>query len=142
MRLLDIGELATRSGTSAATLRYYEEIGLITSSGRHGLRRQFENEALLRLSLIALGKAAGFSLSDIRAMIGRDGAPELPREALRAQADALDRRVRELSALANTLRHAADCRAPRHLDCPTFRRLLRVALRRGRRAGRMRPPSH
>ncbi|WP_309665442.1 helix-turn-helix domain-containing protein [Tabrizicola sp.] len=133
MRFLDIGTLAARSGTSAATLRYYEEIGLITSTGRHGLRRQFGSEALVRLSLIGLGKAAGFSLTQISGMIGRDGIPDLPRDSLRAQADALDARVRDLTALARTLRHAADCSAPSHLECPTFRRLLRVVLRRGHR---------
>lgn len=136
MRFLDIGTLATRSGTSPATLRYYEEVGLISSTGRHGLRRQFGAEALVRLSLIALGKAAGFSLAEIGGMIGRDGTPDLPRDALRARADALDRQTRDLTALSNTLRHAADCPAPTHLECPTFRRLLCVALRRGRRAGR------
>lgn len=136
MRFLDIGTLATRSGTSPATLRYYEEVALISSTGRHGLRRQFGAEALVRLSLIALGKAAGFSLAEIGGMIGRDGTPDLPRDALRARADALDRQTRDLTALSNTLRHAADCPVPTHLECPTFRRLLRAALRRGRRTGR------
>ena len=37
MKLLDIGEVARRSGVSVSTLRYYEEIGLIESVGRHGL---------------------------------------------------------------------------------------------------------
>jgi DNA-binding transcriptional MerR regulator len=141
MRFLDIGALVARSGTSAATLRYYEEIGLITSTGRRGLRRQFGSEALVRLSLIALGKAAGFSLTEISGMIGRDGTPDLPRDALRTQADALDAKVRALSALSATLRHAADCPAPTHLECQTFRRLLRVAMRRGHRTRRTNPKS-
>ena len=41
MILLDIGVLAEKSGVPASTLRYYEEIGLIESLGRRGLRRQF-----------------------------------------------------------------------------------------------------
>jgi hypothetical protein len=42
MKPLDIGVLSKRSGVPPSTLRYYEEIGLIQSAGRHGLRRQFD----------------------------------------------------------------------------------------------------
>lgn len=136
MKLMDIGTLSARTGLPASALRYYEEIGLITSAARHGLRRQFGPDALQRLSLVALGKSAGFRLQDIAAMLGKDGTPDLPRDALRARADALDRQARNLTALSNALRHAADCPAPTHLECPTFRRLLRIAVRRGLRAAR------
>lgn len=125
--LLDIGTVAERSGVAPSTLRYYEEIGLISALARHGLRRQFGPEVLLQLSLIALGKSAGFALSEIAGMFGPDGAPDLPRDDLRARADALDRQIRNLRTLSRTLRHVADCPAPSHLDCPTFRRLVRLA---------------
>ena len=131
MKFIDIGVLSQRSGLPPSALRYYEEIGLIASEARHGLRRQFGPEALLRLSLIALGKSAGFSLIEIAAMLGKDGAPDLPRAELRARADALDSQIRNLAALRDTLRHVADCRAPSHLECPRFRQLLKVASRRG-----------
>lgn len=131
MKFIDIGVLSQRSGLSPSALRYYEEIGLIASDARHGLRRQFGPEALLRLSLIALGKSAGFSLVEIGAMLGKDGGPELPRTELRARADAVDTQIRNLVVLRDTLRHVADCRAPSHLECPRFRQLLKVASRRG-----------
>lgn len=136
MKRLDIGLLATKSGLPPSTLRYYEDIGLIASDGRIGLRRQFGADAVLRLALVALGKLAGFTLPEIRAMLGRDGVPDLPRAALRAHADDLDRQIRNLTALSKTLRHVAECRAPSHLECPSFRRLLRVAARRGMQATR------
>lgn len=129
MKLLDIGELSRRSGAPPSTLRYYEEIGLIRSTGRRGLRRQFDGEALERLSLIALGKLAGFSLSEIAAIFGADGAPALPRETLRRRADALERRIKRLTTLQDMLRHVAECPAQTHMDCPKFRRLLRFATR-------------
>ena len=49
MKLLDIGEVSARTGLPASALRYYEEIGLISSVSRHGLRRQFAPEAVLQL---------------------------------------------------------------------------------------------
>lgn len=139
MKLLDIGEVAARSGLPASTLRYYDEIGLITSAGRHGLRRQFAPEVMLQLALIALGKAAGFSLQDIAGMFRPDGQPDIPRDELHRRANALDRQIRELQTLRDTMRHVADCQAPSHLECPGFRRLLDVAarnLRRSRTEGR------
>lgn len=129
MRVLDIGEVAERSGVVPSTLRYYEEIGLIASLGRHGLRRQFEADVLLKLSLIAMGKAAGFSLEEIAGMFGRDGRPDIPRDQLRVRADELQRQMAELRTLRDVLRHVADCPAPSHLECPTFRKLMQAASR-------------
>src|SRR5438105_4761007 len=86
MKLLDIGEVSARTGLPASALRYYEEIGLISSVSRHGLRRQFAPEAVLQLRLITMGKSAGFSLDEIAGMFGRDGKPDLPRAALHQKA--------------------------------------------------------
>ncbi len=140
MKLLDIGEVAQKSGLPASTLRYYEETGLISSVARHGLRRQFKPGVLLRLKLIAMGRTAGFALGDIRGMFGSDGRPELPRAELHERADALDRRIRELTALRDTIRHVADCPAPSHMECPTFRRLVNVAGRAAGAAARRKRP--
>lgn len=127
MKILDIGEVAAATGIRPSALRYYEEIGLIESVARHGLRRQFAPDVLLQLELVAVGRTAGFSLDEIAGMFGRNGAPDLPRARLREKADDLDRRIRELTALRDTLRHVADCPAPSHMECPTFRRLIEVA---------------
>jgi len=132
MRSLDIGDVARHSGLPASTLRYYEEKGLIASTGRRGLRRQYDREVLQRLALIALGREAGFSLDEIRAMFGADGEPAIDRAKLDAKADELDHTIRRLSAVRDGLRHAAVCPAPSHLACPTFQKLLRVAARRAR----------
>jgi len=133
MKFLDIGEVAATSGVAPSALRYYEEVGLIASVSRHGLRRQFPPEVLLQLKLIAMGRSAGFSLDEIAGMFGRNGMPELPRDVLHQKADDLDRQIRELTALSDMLRHVADCPAPSHMECPTFRRLVDVAGKRGRR---------
>ncbi|WP_407050075.1 helix-turn-helix domain-containing protein [Methyloraptor flagellatus] len=138
MKLLDIGEVAAATGIPPSTLRYYEEIGLVTSLARHGLRRQYAPDVVLQLRLIALGKSAGFALEEIAGMFGRDGLPNLPRDVLHERADALDQQIRELVALRDTLRHVADCPAPSHMECATFRRLVEVVGRRGARARRHR----
>ncbi|OYW62057.1 MAG: MerR family transcriptional regulator [Rhizobiales bacterium 12-68-15] len=133
MKFLDIGEVAEKSGNRPSALRHYEEAGLISSVSRHGLRRQFAPEVLLQLKLISMGKSAGFSLSEIAGMFVRNGMPDLPRAALHAKAEEIDRKIRELTALRDTLRHVADCPAPSHMECPTFRRLVDMAGKRKRK---------
>jgi DNA-binding transcriptional MerR regulator len=127
MGTLDITEVARRSGVPASTLRFYEEKRLITSIGRRGLRRLFDSRTLERLALIALARASGFSLDEIAKMFTPDGRPRIDRQMLAAKAEELDKTIRELSAMRDGLRHAVACRAPSHMECPTFRRLLRAA---------------
>lgn len=123
----DIAEVARRSGVPASTLRFYEEKGLIVSVGRHGLRRQFDASVYERLALIALARAAGFSLEEIGSVFSADGRAHIDRALLSAKADDLDRTIVRLRAMRNGLRHAAVCRAPSHFECPTFRKLLAAA---------------
>jgi DNA-binding transcriptional MerR regulator len=124
---LDISEVAQRSGVPASALRHYEEKGLIRSIGRRGLRRLFDPGVLERLALIAVGRASGFSLDEIARMFAPDGRVRIDRQMLIAKAGALDDTIRKLSAMRDGLRHAAACRAPSHMECPTFRRFLRAA---------------
>jgi DNA-binding transcriptional MerR regulator len=124
---LDIGEVSERSGLPASTLRFYEEKGLIQSIGRRGLRRAFDAKVMERLALVVLGQAAGFSLDEIARMFAPDGKPRIDRASLNAKADELDRTIRRLSAMRDGLRHAAVCKAPSHMECEHFRRLMRLA---------------
>lgn len=135
---LDIGEVVARAGVPPSTLRFYEEKGLIATTGRRGLRRQYDASVLQTLSLIALGRTAGFSLDDIAGMLLPKGGASIDRERLQSRADDIDRTIRQLSALRDGLRHAAVCPAPEHLACPQFQRLMRLASARGVRGGK--PP--
>ncbi|NUP05460.1 MAG: helix-turn-helix domain-containing protein [Polyangiaceae bacterium] len=127
MPTLDITEVAQQAGIPASALRFYEEKGLIRSIGRRGLRRLFDAGVLERLALIAMGRAAGFSLDEVALMFAPDGRPRIDRNMLTAKADELDRTIQKLSAMREGLRHAAACPAASHMECPTFRRLLRAA---------------
>jgi DNA-binding transcriptional MerR regulator len=131
MKLPDIAAVSRRSGVPASTLRFYEEKGLIASAGRHGLRRVYEPAIFERLALIALGQASGFTLDEIGAMFCADGRVKIDRAMLSAKAD---RTIRRLNAMRDGLRHAAVCRAPSHLECPTFRRLMAAAAKGAIRA--------
>jgi DNA-binding transcriptional MerR regulator len=132
---LDIAEVARCSGLPASALRFYEEKGLIVSTGRRGMRRLFDPGVLDRLALIALGRAAGFTLDEIAEMFAPDGQPSIDRARLTGKADELDRTIQRLTAMRDGLRHAAACPAPSHMECPTFRRIVGLAGK-----GRLEPP--
>ena len=61
-----IKDVAERSGFSAATLRYYEEIGLLPESSRTpGGYRTYDDHTLARLAFISRAKQLGCSLDEI-----------------------------------------------------------------------------
>jgi DNA-binding transcriptional MerR regulator len=128
--MMDIAEVARRTGVPASTLRYYEKKGLIASVSEPGSRRRFGPKVIDQLALIALGQAGGLSLDEILAMLTPAGGANIDRQALAAKADEIDATIVRLRAMSRGLRHAAKCPAPSHAECPTFRRLLKAAAER------------
>jgi DNA-binding transcriptional MerR regulator len=125
--LLDIGEVATRSGMAASALRFYEREQIIASVDRKGLRRQFSPEVLTTLGVVAMCRRAGFTLEEIKALLATGGRPTWKdfvaqkRDELRAQAE-------HLGTIADRLDHALDCPSPNVFDCEHFRAALHEAL--------------
>jgi DNA-binding transcriptional MerR regulator len=77
---ITIGELARDSGVTLRALRFYQSKGLLTPR-RDGTCRIFSNDDRARLALIQQGKRLGFTLCEIRDMLGarsRDRAEMLP----------------------------------------------------------------
>ena len=124
---MDISQVAKQSGVPASTLRFYEEKGLISSVGRQGIRRVFGAGIVERLALIALGRVAGFSLEEIKDILGSEEIPNIDRDLLLSKASEIDKTIQKLVAMRDGLQHAAACKAPSHLECPKFRRLMNLA---------------
>jgi DNA-binding transcriptional MerR regulator len=81
--LFTISELAAMFDISSRTIRYYEEIGMLTSENRDSLTKQrsYTNKERRRLKMILRGKKLGFSLQEIKEMIdlyesNPEGEPE------------------------------------------------------------------
>jgi DNA-binding transcriptional MerR regulator len=127
MKTYDIAEVAQRAALSAATLRFYEQQGLIQPNGRHGLRRTYTGAVFERLALIQLGRAAGFTLREIGTMLSASKPPRIDKAVLAARAEAVDEQIRKLLTIRDGLRHAARCKAPDMMQCPHFRRVLKRA---------------
>ena len=120
--LLDIGEVAVRSGMPASTLRYYEQQGIIASHDRKGLRRQYRPEVLDTLAMVALCQGAGFNLAEIKALLATGGDVEWKVLAARKR-DELRDRARHLVLLADQIDHALGCRKANASTASTSKRL-------------------
>lgn len=108
-----IGELAEASGTTAKTLRFYEDQGLLpaahrTSSGY----RDYTPDMLGRLDFIHRGQAAGLTLAKIRQILGiRDsGSPPCGHvsDLLAERLDDLDAQIAQLVELRRTIAELHD----------------------------------
>ena len=124
--LLDIADVANRSGLAPSALRFYERRGLIASSSeRNGLRRTFEPQVLDRLALIGCAKAAGFTLAQIdRFLMATPGDSEL-RVRMAERARELDSEIARLTRMRDSLTHAATCSHTPLVDCPEFKARIR-----------------
>ena len=103
-----IGEVARRSGVSAKTLRYYEDIGLIDAPARSASGyRDYDAGVLDRLGFIRAAQAIGLSLGEIRSIVALRDDGQVPcghvLGLLRDRADDIRRTIRELRALQSEL---------------------------------------
>lgn len=101
------GELARRTGLSMATIRYYEDSGILPVPVRiaNGYR-SYTADYLVKLKFIKDAKALGYSLKEIQEvlqMLGRDMEPETLRELVRGKIAEIDERVKTLHSIQNLL---------------------------------------
>lgn len=115
---IDIGEVIARSGVAASTLHVWERNGLITPTGRSGLRRQYGDDILTRIAMIVTAQRAGFTHDEIRPML--DDGIDREKTELRTKLDELRARRDELDAAITSLEHALDCAYPSPTECPDF----------------------
>lgn len=128
MNSIGIGTLAKRAGVSIDTVRYYEKSGLLPPESRlaSGYRR-YSDEQVSRLRFIRRAQELGFTLKDIRELLGisrqRDVA-KVKRAAEKKLAD-VEARLAALTRMRDGLATlVATC--PGHgraADCPILKAL-------------------
>jgi len=101
-QILDIADVARRTGLTSRALRFYEARGLVKPLRSASGRRAYGAGELARLNAIIALKRAGFSLSAIGAMIG-DRRADLGR-LVAAQIEELDARAADIAASRTLLR--------------------------------------
>jgi MerR family transcriptional regulator, repressor of the yfmOP operon len=111
-----IGEVAELVGTTARTIRYYEEFGLLTAPPAHekGRHRTYDGADVRRLQeLIRLRDVLGVSLEELKRLVEAEEARAVLRERWRHTAGEADRRVILEQSLGHVTEQLALVRARR-----------------------------
>lgn len=122
---LSVGEVCERSGLTPATLRYYERLGLVTTTRTGGNQRRYPRHVLRRLAFIAAGQRVGLPLAQIGELLTR-----LPNDRGPSQQDwthlagpwrqLVQARIRELQHLEDSLDGCLGCGCLSLTRCSLF----------------------
>lgn len=121
MKFLSIGEVAKRTGLRASALRYYESEGMLRPASRMGGRRRYDEDVIRRIDVLRFAQAAGFSLKDIKTLLGGIGsdAPLSTRwqSLARAKMKELDVLAASIERMRSALELGLKCGCVRVEDC-------------------------
>ncbi len=101
MCALSIGDVSRQTRTPVATIRYYEDIGLLPPAARgRGGQRQFGQNDVTRLQFIKSRRAPGFPLAEVAGLLRiagpGAGACDSARSAAEAQLTAVRDQLEQL----------------------------------------------
>lgn len=106
MEMKAITEVCQMFNLTPRTLRYYEEIGLLTPERNRANHRIYNKKELAKIKLIERGKRYNFNLDEIKEMIllfdiDRTGVAQLERtiEYGREKVEEIDKRIAELEQI-------------------------------------------
>ena len=122
-----IGALAEATSTKVETVRYYERIGLLPEPGRTGGNyRSYDETHLGRLSFIRRARDLGFTLDQVRTLLGlaesRDSDCRTVDAVAQDHLADIERKISDLRALRRELRDLiGQCKRGRHFRVPNNR---------------------
>ena len=125
---MNIKDVAEKSGLPPKTIRYYEDIGLITPARRENGYRSFRATDLHKLAFLGRARALGFSIEDCRALL------QLYEDQSRTSAEVkgiaelhlheIEMKIAGLKEMRNTLATLVDaCAGDHRPDCPILESL-------------------
>ena len=120
---MNIGQASAKSGLPAKTIRYYEQIGLVTPPRRDNDYRDYGDKEMHELRFVASARALGFTIEQCRHLLAlyrdRNRASADVRAAAQAHIAEIRTKIRELRAMELTLATLVEhCRGDDRPDCP------------------------
>ena len=106
-----IGEVAERAGMTASRIRYYETRGLLPEPERAAGQRRYGEEVFRRLAIIDAAQRVGFTLEEIRDLLGSrdDLAHERLRQLALLKLPELDDLIARATSVRRALRICSRC---------------------------------
>lgn len=125
---MNIGEVATRTGLPAKTIRYYEDIGLVTPQRGANGYRSFREADAHKLAFLGRARALGFAIEDCRNLLmlweDRDRASADVRAIAAEHLQEIEDKIAGLVAMRDTLSDLVDrCAGNDRPDCPILKGL-------------------
>ena len=125
---MNISRTAQATGLPAKTIRYYEDIGLITPDRQPNGYRDFAEPEVHKLRFLARARALGFAIDDCRSLLAlwedRDRASADVRAIAHAHLAEIEAKITDLTAMRNTLSHLVKtCAGDDRPDCPILNTL-------------------
>jgi Cu(I)-responsive transcriptional regulator len=125
---MNIGEVARRSGLPAKTIRYYEDIGLVTPQRTANGYRAFRDSDIHKLAFLGRARALGFTIEDCRTLLAlwedRNRASADVRRVAVGHLDRIEEKIASLETMRDTLRDLVrTCHGDDRPDCPILRDL-------------------
>ena len=125
---MNIGNVSNLSGLPVKTIRYYEDIGLVSPLRDTNGYRAFREKELHKLAFLGRARSLGFTIEDCRALMA------LYEDETRASADVkrianqhleqIETKIAGLEAMRDTLSHLIDeCAGDHRPDCPILKDL-------------------
>jgi Cu(I)-responsive transcriptional regulator len=130
---MNIGDVARRSGLPAKTIRYYEDIKLVTPKRSENGYRVFQDSDLHKLTFLGRARALGFTIEDCRTLMAlyedkfRESAQvkTVAKDHLRVIND----KIKQLQSMRETLAHLVSCcSGDSRPDCPILEDLAKFAM--------------
>lgn len=121
---MNIGEAADQSGLPAKTIRYYEEIGLVTPAARQtNGYRDYAPQDIHTLKFLNRARSLGFSVEDCRALIAlytdRNRKSADVKALALTRIEDIDRKIAELHSMRRAVEQLANqCHGDDRPDCP------------------------
>ncbi|ATF19725.1 Cu(I)-responsive transcriptional regulator [Phaeobacter gallaeciensis] len=125
---MNIGDVASRSGLPAKTIRYYEDIGLIKPRRSENGYRCFAETDLHKLAFLGRARALGFTIEDCRTLLAlyedESRASADVKQLAQEHLDKINIKIADLEAMRDTLSELVTCCAgDNRPDCPILRDL-------------------
>ena len=125
---MNIGEAGQAAGLPSKTIRYYEDIGLVTPLRDANGYRAFRETDVHKLTFLARARTLGFSIDDCRGLLAlwedRSRASADVRQIAMAHLERIDAKISDLRRMQATLSDlVANCAGDDRPDCPILSRL-------------------
>lgn len=120
---MNIGDVAQRAGLPPKTIRYYEDIGLITPLRDTNGYRLFRESDLHKLAFLGRARALGFTIEDCRTLLAlyedNTRASADVKDLAQAHLNRIEDKIAQLQSMRDTLSELVhSCAGDNRPDCP------------------------